>query len=65
MALWVGRDGPAAGQGQLDVAAVENQDALEVERLQSLTPAHRTVIVTLNGPICLEPLEVGKKTDSA
>jgi hypothetical protein len=45
VALRVRRNGPAAWQGQLDVAAVEDQDAVQVERLQSLTPAHGAVIV--------------------
>jgi len=36
-----------SGKRQLDVAAVDDQDAVKVERFQSLTPAHRLALRTL------------------
>jgi len=43
MAGGVALDGPARRQGQLDVAAVEDEHAVETEGLESLTAIHRSV----------------------
>ena len=43
MAGGVALDGPARRQGQLDIAAVEDEHAVETEGLESLAAIHRSV----------------------
>jgi len=54
MALRVARHRPTGRQGQLDVAAVENEHALEAEGIQPLALAHWMTIVSPNGDQGLE-----------